>query len=68
MQHLNKDIKVTKDFLLKNDFDNIFRLASSSDFSWFYQPEHNPNAKDGFFFLTASIIETGLIQIIMTEL
>jgi len=50
MQHLNKDIKVTKDFLLKNDFDNIFRLASSSDFSWFYQPEHNPNAKDGFFF------------------
>tara|TARA_R100000656_G_C3938731_1_gene126276 strand:- start:141 stop:644 length:504 start_codon:yes stop_codon:yes gene_type:complete len=50
VQHLNKDIKVTKDFLLKNEFDNIFRLASGSDFSWFYQQEQNPNSKDGFFF------------------
>ena len=50
MQHLNKDIKVTKDFLSKNEFDNIFQLISSSDFSWFYQKEQNPNAKDGFFF------------------
>tara|TARA_R100000742_G_C4279310_1_gene103542 strand:- start:1774 stop:2277 length:504 start_codon:yes stop_codon:yes gene_type:complete len=50
VEHKNKDIKVTKDFLSKHEFDNIFGLISGSDFSWFYQQEQNPNSKDGFFF------------------
>lgn len=50
MQHKNKDIKVTKDFLDKNKFDSITKIVVSTYFPWFYQHEQNPNAKDGFFF------------------
>jgi len=50
MEHKNKDIKVTKNFLMKNEFDFISKIITGSDFSWFYQKEQNAHAKDGFFF------------------
>jgi len=50
MEHKNKDIKVTKDFLNKDKFDSITNTVTSTNFPWFYQHEQNPNAKDGFFF------------------
>jgi hypothetical protein len=50
MLHKNKDIKVTKDFLEKKEFNIIRNIITSTNFPWFYQHEQNPNAKDGFFF------------------
>ena len=44
MEHKNKDIKVTKDFLDKDKFNNITNTVSSTSFPWFYQHEQNPNA------------------------